>query len=149
MGGPKRKINIGNKLTPFLQWDFKTINCKINLGENVMHYLLTGEYIRKIRESELKKSKEEFAEELGISLHTLNRLENAERKVTNIEIFEKISKMSGHSLDQIIKTSNNTTKNKEILISKIQNSLYDFNEKELFELSNIIESCKKLSKRKK
>lgn len=110
-----------------------------------MDYLLTGEYIRKIRESELKKSKEE----LGISLHTLNRLENAERKVTNIEIFEKISKMSGHSLDQIIKTSNNTTKNKEILISKIQNSLYDFNEKELFELSNIIESCKKLSKRKK
>lgn len=114
-----------------------------------MDYLLTVEYIRKIRESELKKSKEEFAEELGISLHTLNRLENAERKVTNIEIFEKISKMSGHSLDQIIKTSNNTTKNKEILISKIQNSLYDFNEKELFELSNIIESCKKLSKRKK
>lgn len=39
-----------------------------------MDYLLTGEYIRKIRESELKKSKEEFAEELGISLHTLNRL---------------------------------------------------------------------------
>ena len=46
-----------------------------------MDYLLTGEYIRKIRESELKKSKEEFAEELGISLHTLNRLEMLKEKL--------------------------------------------------------------------
>lgn len=114
-----------------------------------MNYNKIGEKIRNIRENELKQTREEFAEEIGVSIHTAARLENAERKVTNIEIFEKISKMSGHSLDQIIKTSNNTTKNKEILISKIQNSLYDFNEKELFELSNIIESCKKLSKRKK
>ena len=114
-----------------------------------MDYLLTGEYIRRIREIELKKGKEEFAEELGISLHTLNRLENAERKVTNIEIFEKISKMSGHPLDQIIKASNNSTPNKEILISKIQNLLYEFNEKALVEVSNIIKCCQNISTKKR
>ena len=38
-----------------------------------MNYNKIGEKIRSIRENELKQTREEFAEEIGISIHTAAR----------------------------------------------------------------------------
>ena len=52
-----------------------------------MNYNKIGEKIRNIRENELKQTREEFAEEIGVSIHTAARLENATSKVNNMEVF--------------------------------------------------------------
>ncbi len=83
-----------------------------------MNYNKVGERIRKIRETELKQTREEFAEEIGISPNTLARLENASGKVTNIEFFMKISEITGYTLDELTQ-DNNYTKLKEKTIKKI------------------------------
>lgn len=84
-----------------------------------MNYNEVGERIRKIRETELKKTREEFAEEIGIAPITLTRLENATGKVSNIEFFIKISELTGYSLDELTQDSNNYSKEKEKAIKKI------------------------------
>lgn len=67
-----------------------------------MNYKEVGERIRKIRETELKITREEFAEEIGISPNTLTRLENASGNVTNIEFFIRIAEITGYTLDELI-----------------------------------------------
>ena len=84
-----------------------------------MNYNEVGERIRKIRETELKKTREEFAEEIGISPITLTRLENASGKVTNIEFFLKIAELTGYTLDELTQDINNYSKEKEKAIKKI------------------------------
>lgn len=76
------------------------------------------EGIRKIREKELKKTQEEFAEEVGISPNTLYRLETATRKVSNIEFFIRISEITGYSIEELIQ-DNESSKSKEKIIRKI------------------------------
>ena len=46
------------------------------MEEYIMDYDKIGEKIRQIREKELKQTREEFAEEIGVSIHTATRLEN-------------------------------------------------------------------------
>lgn len=77
-----------------------------------------GERIRRIRETELNISREEFAEEIGISLNTLNRLENATSKVSNIEFFIRISEITGYTLDELTQDKN-YSKSKDRSIRKI------------------------------
>ena len=79
-----------------------------------MNYTKIGERIRKIREKELKKTQEEFAEEIGISY----RLETATRQVSNIEFFLKISEITGYSLEELTQDYE-TNKSKDKNIKKI------------------------------
>lgn len=83
-----------------------------------MDYTNIGERIRKIRENELRQTQEEFAEEVGMSLNTLYRMETATSKVTNIEFFMRISEITGYSIEELINGDDNS-KSKEKIIKKI------------------------------
>lgn len=83
-----------------------------------MNYDQIGKKIRCIRENELKQSREEFAEEIGISIHTANRLENATAKVSNVEIYWRISQLTGYTIEELL-SENNSSKNKEKIRRKI------------------------------
>lgn len=74
-----------------------------------MNYQEIGERIRKIRKDELNKSREEFAEELGISTNTASRLENANNVVRNVEVFLKISEISGYTMEELLLGKNEST----------------------------------------
>lgn len=74
-----------------------------------MNYQEIGERIRKIRKEELNKSREEFAEELSISTNTASRLENANNVVRNVEVFLKISEISGYTMEELLLGQNITT----------------------------------------
>lgn len=95
-----------------------------------MNYNKIGEKIRNIREKELKQTREEFAEEIGISIHTAARLENATSKVNNMEVFLKISEISGYTLEELL-LDNTTTKEKERIIRRINYILNVLSEDEL------------------
>lgn len=79
-----------------------------------MDYDKIGEKIRRIRETELKQTREEFAEEIGISIHTATRLENATSKVTNIETFLKISQLTGYTIEELLLQENDSKNTKKI-----------------------------------
>lgn len=83
-----------------------------------MDYTKIGERIIKIQGKELKKTQEEFAEEVGISQNTLYRLETATRKVSNIEFFIRISEITGYSIEELTQDYENS-KSKEKIIKKI------------------------------
>ena len=95
-----------------------------------MNYNKIGEKIRNIREKELKQTREEFADEIGISIHTAARLENATSKVNNMEVFLKISEVSGYTLEELL-VDNTTTKEKERIIRRINYILNVLSEDEL------------------
>lgn len=95
-----------------------------------MNYNKIGKKIRNIRENELKQTREEFAEEIGISIHTAARLENATSKVNNMEVFLKISEVSGYTLEELL-LDNATTKEKERIIRRINYILNVLSEDEL------------------
>lgn len=71
-----------------------------------MDYSKIGEKVRGIRETELKQTREEFAEEIGISIHTAARLENATSRVKDVEIYIKISEKTGYTLDELLLDGN-------------------------------------------
>lgn len=79
-----------------------------------MNYQEIGERIRKIRKDELNKSREEFAEELGISTNTASRLENANNVVRNVEVFLKISEISGYTMEELLIGQNETLAKEKI-----------------------------------
>lgn len=79
-----------------------------------MNYQEIGERIRKIRKDELNKSREEFAEELSISTNTASRLENANNVVRNVEVFLKISEISGYTMEELLLGQNITTEKEKI-----------------------------------
>ncbi len=79
-----------------------------------MNYQEIGERIRKIRKEELNKSREEFAEELSISTNTASRLENANNVVRNVEVFLKISEISGYTMEELLLGQNITTEKEKI-----------------------------------
>lgn len=95
-----------------------------------MDYNKIGENIRQIREKELKKTREEFAEEIGISVHTATRLENATRKVTNVEIFLKISEITGYTIEELL-LQKDDIKNREKIRRKIDYLLNVLSDDEL------------------
>lgn len=95
-----------------------------------MDYNKIGENIRQIREKELKKTREEFAEEIGISVHTATRLENATRKVTNVEIFLKISEITGYTIEELL-LQKDDSKNREKIKKKIDYLLNVLSDDEL------------------
>ena len=95
-----------------------------------MDYDKIGEKIRQIREKELKQTREEFAEEIGVSIHTATRLENATSKVTNIETFLKISQITGYTIEELL-LQENDTKNTERTRRKIDYILNVVSEEEL------------------
>lgn len=95
-----------------------------------MDYDKIGENIRQIREKEIKKTREEFAEEIGVSIHTITRLENATSKVTNVEIFLKISEITGYTIEELL-LQKDDSKNKEKIRRKIDYILNVISEEEL------------------
>ncbi len=95
-----------------------------------MDYDKIGENIRQIREKEIKKTREEFAEEIGVSIHTVTRLENATSKVTNIEIFLKISEITGYTIEELL-LQKDDSKNREKIRRKIDYLLNVVSEEEL------------------
>lgn len=95
-----------------------------------MDYDKIGENIRQIREKELKKTREEFAEKIGISIHTATRLENATSKVTNVEIFLKISEITGYTIEELL-LQKEDSKNREKIRRKIDYLLNVVSEEEL------------------
>lgn len=95
-----------------------------------MDYDKIGENIRQIREKEIKKTREEFAEEIGVSIHTITRLENATSKVTNVEIFLKISEITGYTTEELL-LQKDDSKNKEKIRRKIDYILNVISEEEL------------------
>lgn len=95
-----------------------------------MDYEQIGNNIRIIREKKLNKTREEFAEELGVSVDTINRLETAKAEVRNIELFIKISKLTGYTLEELL-FNKNTSKNNEKNIRKINYILNVLSDEEL------------------
>ena len=95
-----------------------------------MDYDKIGEKIRRIREKELKQTREEFAEEIGISIHTATRLENATSKVNNIETFLKISEITGYTIEELL-LQKDDSKNREKIRRKIDYILNVVSEEEL------------------
>ena len=95
-----------------------------------MNYDKIGEKIRQIREKELKKTREEFAEEIGISIHTVARLENATSRVTNIETFLKISEITGYTIEELL-LEKVDSKNSEKIRKKINYILNVLSDDEL------------------
>ena len=95
-----------------------------------MDYDKIGKNIRQIREKEIKKTREEFAEEIGVSIHTITRLENATSKVTNIEIFLKISEITGYTIEELL-LQKDDSKNREKIRRKIDYLLNVVSEEEL------------------
>lgn len=95
-----------------------------------MDYGKIGENIRQIREKEIKKTREEFAEEIGVSIHTITRLENATSKVTNVEIFLKISEITGYTIEELL-LQKDDSKNREKIRRKIDYLLNVVSEEEL------------------
>lgn len=103
-----------------------------------MNYDKIGARVRTIREKDLKKSREEFAEEIGVSTTTIARLENSTSKVSNLETFIKISEISGYSLDEIVLDKNDNIKTNESLKKRINYFLNTMSKDELeYTLSNI------------
>lgn len=95
-----------------------------------MNYDKIGEKIRQIREKELKKTREEFAEKIGISIHTVARLENATSRVTNIETFLKISEITGYTIEELL-LEKDDSKNSEKIRKKINYILNVLSDDEL------------------
>ena len=92
-----------------------------------MDYEQIGNKVRMIRETELKKSREEFAEELGISIDTVNRLETAKSEVRNVEIFIKVSELTGYTLEELLLDKNINNKTEKVIrkINYVLNILSD------------------------
>lgn len=92
-----------------------------------MDYEQIGNKIRMIRETELKKNREEFAEELGISIDTVTRLETAKSEVRNVEIFIKVSELTGYTLEELLLDKNINNKNEKVIrkINYVLNILSD------------------------
>ncbi len=102
-----------------------------------MNYDKIGTKIRNIRETELKQSREEFAEEIGVSTITVARLENSTSKVNNIETYLRISEISGYTIDEIV-LDKNDTKSRERLRRRIEYFLNVMSDEELeYTLGNI------------
>ena len=112
-----------------------------------MNYSKIGRKIRKIRELELQKTREEFAEEIGISLHTVARLENATTKVNNVEIFLKISEITGYTIEELL-SDKEFSNNAESTKLKIINSLNFLSEDELTYINEYIHNFIKFAHRK-
>ena len=103
-------------------WYVKILSKIIQLcmEELPMNYKEVGERIRKIRETELNMTREKFAEEIGISLNTLVRLENASGNVTNIEFFIRIAEITGYTLDELTQEGKQKDmKSREKMITRI------------------------------
>ena len=92
-----------------------------------MDYEQIGNKIRMIRETELKKNREEFAEELGISIDTVTRLETAKSEVRNVEIFIKVSELTGYTLEELLLDKNINNKTEKVIrkINYVLNILSD------------------------
>lgn len=95
-----------------------------------MDYDKIGEKIRRIREKELKLTREEFAEEISVSIQTATRLENATSKVNNIETFLRISEITGYTIEELL-LEKNDSKNRERIKRKIDYLLNVVSEEEL------------------
>ncbi len=95
-----------------------------------MDYGKIGANIRNIRETELKQTREEFAERIGISPITIARLENATSRVTNVETFFKISEISGYTIEELL-LEKNDIKNKKKIRRKIDYILNVLSDDEL------------------
>lgn len=67
-----------------------------------MNYEEVGERIRNIRETDLKITREEFAEEIGVSVDTASRLENANKKIKNVETYLKIAELTGLTMEELL-----------------------------------------------
>lgn len=68
-----------------------------------MNFEEVGERIRLARERNLKITREEFAEEIGISVDTAYRLESgSNKKVKNVETFIKVSQVTGLTLEELL-----------------------------------------------
>lgn len=73
----------------------------------------------------MRQTIEEFAEEIGVSKDTISRLENATASVNNIEIFIRISEVSGHTLDELLLDNKETSdKDKVILLYLFKKCFY-------------------------
>jgi len=91
-----------------------------------MNYEKVGERIRIARETNLKITREEFAEEIGISVDTAYRLESGtNKKVKNVETFIKVSEVTGLTLE-------------EILLGKNESSIRNRNIKKINYLLNVL-----------
>ena len=95
-----------------------------------MNHNKIGERVRKIRKKELRQTIEEFAEEIGVSTDTISRLENATAKVNNIEVFIRISEVSGYTLDELL-LDNKETNEKDKIIRRINYVLSILSKEEL------------------
>lgn len=96
-----------------------------------MNYAQIGKRIRKIRETELNKTMEEFAEALDISIHTVSRLENANsNNIRNVEIYLKICELTGYTMEELLLDKQND-KTKEKIKKRINYLLNVISEDEL------------------
>lgn len=91
-----------------------------------MNFEEVGERIRLARERNLKITREEFAEEIGISVDTAYRLESgSNKKVKNVETFIKVSEVTGLTLE-------------ELLLGKNESSIRNRNIKKINYLLNVL-----------
>lgn len=79
-----------------------------------MNYEEVGERIRNVRETDLKITREEFAEEIGISVDTASRLENANKKVKNVETYLKIAEVTGLTMEELLLGKENSNSKQRI-----------------------------------
>ena len=102
-----------------------------------MDYEKSGQLIRNIRETELKHSREKFAEEMNISPYTAYRLETATSKVKNVEVFLRFYELTGYTVEEIL-LGKNTSNSRERTLKKIYYLLNIASEDELNYIYNEI-----------
>ena len=102
-----------------------------------MEYEKAGQLIRNVRETELKHSREKFAEEMNISPYTAYRLETATSKVKNVEVFMRFYELTGYTVEEIL-LGKITSNNKDRLRKKIDFLLNVTTEEELEYIYNEI-----------
>ena len=102
-----------------------------------MDFEKSAQLIRKIRETELKQSREKFAEAMDISPTTAYRLESANKKVTNVEIFMKFYELTGYTVEEIL-LGKEKSNNKNRLRKRIDFILNVASEEELEYIYNEI-----------
>lgn len=92
-----------------------------------MNYKMIGRKVKEIREKQLKKTQEEFADLIGVSVNTISRMENATVNVNNIEIYLRICNLSGYTMEELVYEDVSSVRGKRIKrkIDYILNNLAD------------------------
>ena len=108
-----------------------------------MDFEQAGQLIKNIREKELKITQEQFAEKMDTSPTTVYRLETANKKVTNVEIFMKFYQLTGYTVEEIL-LGKITSSNRSRWRKRLDFKLDTLSEDEFEYIYNVIDNLIRL-----